>query len=222
LTCDGYLSLAKKSSQLPYNRIQLLDFTNFNFAEDSQSLTFDSVEDGVLVVSPRHLSLFLFSFICIQRAIIFYCLEQPTFDEWVRCIQRVRDTSSQYIPPPTRNIRFLKEKSRSMKALFHHFDEPDSPDTSDLAQIDPVLVRALPAPSLPSLAPLLTFVPFNRKCKQAESLSLNQVFFEREAEQEAGAAHTRSDGSLSPTLEEFYISRHRPPPLRSDNSLWWM
>jgi hypothetical protein len=51
LTSDGYLSLSKKHSQLPYNRIQLLDFTNFNSAEDSQSLTFDSVEDGVLVVS---------------------------------------------------------------------------------------------------------------------------------------------------------------------------
>jgi hypothetical protein len=74
-------------------------------------------------------------------------MEQPTFDEWVRCIQRVRDTTSQHTPPPARNIRFLKEKSRSMKALFHHLDDiPDSPDTSDLAQIDPVLVRQFSSP----------------------------------------------------------------------------
>lgn len=124
LTSDGVLSLSKRSSQIPYNRIKLLEFSDFNYEDDNQSFTFCSVEDGVLV-----------------RAIKFYTLEPPTFDEWVKCIQRVRNTSNRNLSPaPQRHIKFLKEKSISMKALFHASEETrDSILTSDLTQIDPVL-----------------------------------------------------------------------------------
>jgi hypothetical protein len=173
LTTDGYLSLAKRASSLPYNRIQILDFTNFNYAEDNLSLTFDSVEDGVLVVSMNHST--LISLLFLQRAIKFYCIEPPTFDQWTYAIQRVRD-SSQHVPSPPRNIKFLKQKSLSMKALFYSGDEPRDSignSDSDLAQIDPVLVmNSLHSSSDDS----------HRKFKPEVNLLPNLVSFAREVD----------------------------------------
>lgn len=60
LTSDGILSLSKRASQTPYNRIKITDFSDFNSETENLSFTFCSLEDGVLVVNIKQKNHLLF------------------------------------------------------------------------------------------------------------------------------------------------------------------